>query len=109
MATISISVNSFRATGLYPLNINKIPDCAYATAEVTSRSEAQIMDNVAVHLNNNHQPDSNDNPMPVQPEGVQRPCEIRTLEHRCFAEIIWVTHNILVLFVRSLLYCVSLL
>ena len=40
VATISNSVNSFRSIGLYPLNINEIPDCAYATAEITSRSEA---------------------------------------------------------------------
>ena len=58
VATISNSVNSFRATGLCPLNINEIPDCAYATAEITSRSEAQIMNDVAVHLNDNHQPES---------------------------------------------------
>ena len=69
VATISNSVNSFRATGLYPLNINEIPDCAYATAEITSRSEAQIMGDVAGHLNNNHQPESNNNAVAVQPEG----------------------------------------
>ena len=28
VATISSSVNSFQVTGLYPLNINEIPDCA---------------------------------------------------------------------------------
>ena len=59
MATIRNSVNSFRAIRLYPLNINETPDCAYATAKITSRSEAQIADDGAGHLNNNHQPESN--------------------------------------------------
>ena len=67
VATIRNSVNSFRAIGLYPLNINEIPDCAHATAEITSRSEAQIADDVAGHLNNNHQPELNNEAMPVQP------------------------------------------
>ena len=64
MATISNSANSFPAIGLYPLNIYEIPDYAYATAETTSRSEAQNMDDVAGHLNNNHQPESNNDAMP---------------------------------------------
>ena len=66
-ATISNSVNSFWKTELYSLNINEIPDCACATAEITSRSETQITDDVAGHLNNNHQPESNNVAMPAQP------------------------------------------
>ena len=68
VATISNSINSFRETELYPSNINEIPDCACATAEVASRSETQITDDVAGHLNNNHQPESNNVAMPAQPE-----------------------------------------
>ena len=84
MATIITSINSFRAIGLYPLNINEIPDCAYATAEITGRSEAEIMNDVAGHLNNNHQPESNNDAMPVQPEGedaivIQPDVEIRAI------------------------------
>ena len=69
MATIINSINSFQATELYPLNINEIPDYAYATAEITSCFETQIMDDVAGHLNNNHQPESNNNVIPVEPKG----------------------------------------
>ena len=68
VATISNSVNSFRATGLYSLNINKIPDYAYATAETIGHSEAQNMDNVAGHLNNNHHSESNNNAVLIQPD-----------------------------------------
>ena len=49
MATISNSINSFRATGLYPLDINAIPDCAYAHAETTSRPLA-VEQEVDSHL-----------------------------------------------------------
>ena len=80
---ISNSVNSFLATGLYPLNINEIADCAYATAEITSRSEAQIMGDVAGHLNTKHQPESNNNAMAFQPEedaiGIQPDAEISAI------------------------------
>ena len=67
VATINNSVNLFWATGLYFLNIKEIPDYAYATAETTSRSEVQNMYDMAGHLNNNYQPQSNNDAVLVQP------------------------------------------
>ena len=68
VSTYNNSLNSFRETGLYPSDINKIPDYAHSTTENISRSEAQNIDHVAGHLNNNHQTESNNDALPVQPE-----------------------------------------
>jgi len=59
VATISNSINAFRATGLYPLNIDEIPDYAYAPAETTNCFQTPNTDSVACHASSNRSTESN--------------------------------------------------